>query len=383
MGKELEAETERKKDLSNTKKNEVYNLNNKYLELESTLKARDARIKELEKSLDSLSSKIRSFDHNLEEIDYLKHKISEYEHKITYQTYKFAPRLPDLEPTQVFERKVIYHLKLENEALRRQLGLLPTTDTKDLPEHDSNLHVNQRLNDFHKKLEEVISEHQLVDYNLTGDELYRRMERERRLLIEKHNEEVSQLKVRILELEGHSSAVLPKKYSNINQIFNEQLDFYREKNLELEQRVESHIKVNRELKESIEVLLKAHAADSSLPYYREQLDKANDTIVNLQKQLKKTTEELKKLKEDASRISYKPLPDSTLQEDSKVAELTRKLNQLTLELSLLEKDRVAKEELVTRSEAESRRLRSALEELKSSRDELQRALKERENNYQD
>lgn len=31
--KELEAEFEKKKDLSNTKKNELFNLNNKYIEL--------------------------------------------------------------------------------------------------------------------------------------------------------------------------------------------------------------------------------------------------------------------------------------------------------------------------------------------------------------
>jgi hypothetical protein len=35
--------------------------------------------------------------------------------------------------------------------------------------------------------------------------------------------------------------------------------------------VESHIKVNRELKESIEVLLKAQSGEASISYYREQL----------------------------------------------------------------------------------------------------------------
>jgi hypothetical protein len=172
-------------------------------------------------------------DHNLEEIEYLKHKISEYEHKISYQSHRFVSRLPDLEPTQVFERKVIYQLKVENEALRRQLGLAPKPEGKEanIPERDTNnTNVHQRLSDFHKKLEEVISENLVVDYSLTGDELFRRMERDRRLLIEKHNEEITQLKVRILELEGHGGT-LPKRYSNINQIFNEQLDFYREKNL--------------------------------------------------------------------------------------------------------------------------------------------------------
>lgn len=157
----------------------------------------------MEKTVDSLNSKIRGFDHNIEEIEYLKHKISEYEHKISYQNHRFTTRLPDLEPTQVFERKVIYQLKVENEALRRQLGLSPKQEGKEIniPEKDTNsYHVNQRLADFHKKLEEVISENLVVDYSLTGDELYRRMERDRRLLIEKHNEEITQLKVKILEL---------------------------------------------------------------------------------------------------------------------------------------------------------------------------------------
>lgn len=113
-------------------------------------------------------------------MEYLKHKITEYEQKISYQNHKFAAmRLPDLEPTQVFERKVIYQLKVENEALRRQLGLSPKPEGREanIPERDTpnNTNVNQRLNDFNKKLEEVISEHAVVDFNLTGDELYRRM----------------------------------------------------------------------------------------------------------------------------------------------------------------------------------------------------------------
>ena len=140
----------------------------------------------MEKTIDSLNNKIRTFDHNIEEMEYLKHKITEYEHKISYQNHRFTTRLPDLEPTQVFERKVIYQLKVENEALRRQLGLSPKQEGKEvnIPEKDTNNnHVHQRLTDFHKKLEEVISENIVVDYNLTGDELYRRMERDRRLLI--------------------------------------------------------------------------------------------------------------------------------------------------------------------------------------------------------
>ncbi len=54
--------------------------------------------------------------------------------------------------------------------------------------------------------------------------------------------------------------------------------------------MESHIRVNRELKESIEILLKTQSGEASITYYKEQHEKANDTIVNLQKQLKKLNE---------------------------------------------------------------------------------------------
>lgn len=53
-------------------------------------------------------------DSNLEELKYLKQKITEYESKVSALTYKTASRLPNTEPTQIFERKVIYQLKVEN-----------------------------------------------------------------------------------------------------------------------------------------------------------------------------------------------------------------------------------------------------------------------------
>jgi len=53
-------------------------------------------------------------DSNLDELKYLKQKITEYESKVSALTYKTASRLPNTEPTQIFERKVIYQLKVEN-----------------------------------------------------------------------------------------------------------------------------------------------------------------------------------------------------------------------------------------------------------------------------
>lgn len=42
-----------------------------------------------------------------------------------------------------------------------------------------------------------------------------------------------------------------KTYANVDSVYNEQLQFYREKNQELEERVDNHIRVNKELKDSI------------------------------------------------------------------------------------------------------------------------------------
>lgn len=100
-------------------------------------------------------------DHNLEEIEYLKHKITEYETKISSMGYQKHQnyRISDIEHTQVFEKKVIYQLKVENEALKKQLGYnqmknpsRPTSQA-DIPERDGKQqHVQQRLNDFNQKL---------------------------------------------------------------------------------------------------------------------------------------------------------------------------------------------------------------------------------------
>lgn len=163
------------------------------------LKTKEARIKELEKNNENLKLKMGSVDSNLDELKYLKLKIGEYESKVSALTYKASARLPNTEPTQIFERKVIYQLKLENEALKQQLNLV------NRPTHDSNneqlpkKELKERLTDFNQRLEEVIGEHFSGDLALNGQsELFKKYERDRRQLIEKYNEEITQLKLKIL-----------------------------------------------------------------------------------------------------------------------------------------------------------------------------------------
>jgi len=56
----------------------------------------------------------------------------------------------------------------------------------------------------------------------------------------------------------------------VDNVFNEQLQFYREKNQELEERVNDHIRVNKELKDSIEVLMRGHD-EHFIQYYKDQI----------------------------------------------------------------------------------------------------------------
>jgi len=41
----MQAEVDKKKELTNTKKNELFNLNNKYIDMENACKNKDNRIK--------------------------------------------------------------------------------------------------------------------------------------------------------------------------------------------------------------------------------------------------------------------------------------------------------------------------------------------------
>jgi hypothetical protein len=102
-----------------------------------------------------LKFKISGFDNYLEEIKNLKLKISEYESKVSSLAFRPLSRAPNSEPTQIFERKVIYQLKLENEVLRQKLGMASRANGHALPKEGQE-EVRERLTDFNAKLEEVI-----------------------------------------------------------------------------------------------------------------------------------------------------------------------------------------------------------------------------------
>ena len=143
--RELQGELEKKKEELGTKSSQLTLATARVTELETAARSRESTMKELERINESLSLKIGGLDNNLEEMKYLKHKIAEYESKVSALAFKPSARLSNIESTQVFERKVIYQLKIENDLLKQQLGHRPT---KDEPKKE----VRDRLTDFNQKL---------------------------------------------------------------------------------------------------------------------------------------------------------------------------------------------------------------------------------------
>ncbi len=115
-------------------------------------------------------------------------------------------------------------------------------------------------------------------------------------------------------------------------VYNEQILFYKEKNQELEEMVENHIKVNKELKDYVEKLMKGHSEEYSILYYKDQLIRVTELNESLQEKLKKTLVELKKIKEEHSRCTAKP-GDITIEFELRITELNRRISQLVLEIN--------------------------------------------------
>ena len=61
--------------------------------------------------------------------------------------------------------------------------------------------------------------------------------------------------------------------------------------------VDNHIKVNKDLRDSIERLMRGQNDEYSLAYYKDQMIKSNELNVTLQEKIKKLQAELRKLRE--------------------------------------------------------------------------------------
>jgi uncharacterized phage infection (PIP) family protein YhgE len=106
--------------------------------------------------------------------------------------------------------------------------------------------------------------------------------------------------------------------------------------------VKDHIRVNKELKESIDTLMRGHSDEHSLQYYKDQIEKNNEVITALQNKLKKANEELKTTEEENERLHSRIVADDSVEIDNRLPELERKHYQLRFELEQAEREKAIK-----------------------------------------
>lgn len=103
--------------------------------------------------------------------------------------------------------------------------------------------------------------------------------------MKKHRAEISALQARMVDLQRYCSSleVLPNNTSTYSYtsnskyvdsakgVYAEQLNYYKEKNKELEERIDEHIKINKELKEKLEGALRSGGDVNAIEFYRLQV----------------------------------------------------------------------------------------------------------------
>ena len=166
-------------------------------------------------------------------------------------------------------------------------------------------------------------------------------------------------------------------FPSAQSVYSDQIIFYKEKNQELEERVDSHIKVNRDLRESIERLLKGHNDEYSIVYYKEQLTIVNELYIVLQGKHKKLQKENQRLKDEMGKVNSRPM-ENHAELEIRIVELNRRISQLVIEINQLEQDKAGSGEKVDSFEKHILRLKIEIDELIESRQETIRGGRERE-----
>jgi predicted RNase H-like nuclease (RuvC/YqgF family) len=83
----------------------------------------------------------------------------------------------------------------------------------------------------------------------------------------------------------------------------EQLNFYKEKNRELEERVDTHIKVNKELKDKLENIIKGGSDNNTSVYYKDQAIQLEAKLKDSAMKIEKLNEQIKFLRIDVNKSS--------------------------------------------------------------------------------
>ena len=85
----------------------------------------EQKIRKNKKDFENFRNKLivsQQFENNNSVVEYLSKRIASYESKMINQSEKdFGFKVKDSEANQVFENQVVYHLKMENEMLRKEL----------------------------------------------------------------------------------------------------------------------------------------------------------------------------------------------------------------------------------------------------------------------
>lgn len=123
---------------------------------------------------------------------------------------------------------------------------------------------------------------------------------------------------------------------NKTQFELEQVSFYKQRNKQLQNRIDEHIKINQELKEKVETLIQKNTGSVEVEFYKGQMDKLKQDneevmkIVNLLTQKnEKLTIEIQKLHDSSTEFKYVEL-------DNRMQQMQRKLTHLQKQNGLME-----------------------------------------------
>lgn len=85
----------------------------------------EQKIKKNKKDYETFRNKLivsQQYENNNSVVEYLSKRIAEYESKMINQSERdFGFKVKDEQANQVFENHIVYHLKVENEMLRKEL----------------------------------------------------------------------------------------------------------------------------------------------------------------------------------------------------------------------------------------------------------------------
>ena len=207
------------------------------------------------------------------EMENLNRQISDYESRMLFQDHNYDFKVKDKIANHTFERRVIYQLKEENDFLRREL-------------EGRGLSISLEKLKINKMQQEALERSKHMVRNGDGP--------------------------------------------------SEELSFYREKNKELEERVNSHIEVNKNLRERLEYLLEESNKYEELEKLKHRITELEGQLREAQERVARSGEENRNLKREMSSLSG--LEEATVEYENKLQDNARKLSAVSMEKNALQQE---------------------------------------------